>query len=111
MKQSVPEILLWPFVINLGIVSGAGLYGKRIILPQWFPSSAESGFRVDSEAMRRTDTGRTFWAYVATVPLTPLTLANPVVAWQAHGARQHWWLGAAVLMPVERIGTFSYFRQ
>jgi hypothetical protein len=109
MKQSVPEILLWPFVINLEIVSRAGPHEKRIILPQWFPASAESGFREDSEAMRRTDTGRKFLAYVATVPLTLLTLANLVVAWQAHGPRQHWWLGAAVLMLVERIGTFSYF--
>lgn len=28
-----------------------------------------------------------FWAYVTTVPLTLLTLANLIVAWQAHSAR------------------------
>jgi hypothetical protein len=51
MQQYVPEIVLWLFVINLGIAFGAGLYEKRIILPQWFPTAAESGFRVDSEAI------------------------------------------------------------
>src|SRR5262249_60481357 len=99
----------WLFVLHLGIACGAGLYEKRIMLRQWFPTAMTSGLRVDSEAMRRTDTGRQFWVYVTTVPLTLLTLANLVVAWQAHGARRHWWLGAAVIMLVERIGTFSYF--
>jgi hypothetical protein len=75
--------------------------------------SRRGGVRVPrgQQAMRHTDTGRKFLAYVATVPLTLLTLANLVVAWQAHGPRQHWWLGAAVLMLVERIGTFSYSRE
>jgi hypothetical protein len=109
MQHYVPEIVLWLFVINLGIACGAGLYEKRIMLPQWFPTAAESGLRVDSEAMRRTDTGRQFWAYVTTVPLTLLTLANLVVAWQAQGPRRHWWLGAAVMILIERSGTFSYF--
>jgi hypothetical protein len=109
MKQYVPEILLWLFVMNLGIAFGAGLYEKRIILPQWFTVSPESGLRINSEAMRRTDTGRRFWAYVTTVPLTLLTLANLVVAWQSQGPRRPWWLGAAVITLVERIGTFSYF--
>jgi len=108
MQHYVPEFLLWLFVIKLGIAGGAGLYEQRIILPQWFPTAAESGFRVDSEAMRRTDTGRQFWAYVTTVPLTLLTLAHLVVAWQAQGSRRHWWLSAAVMILVERIGTFSY---
>jgi hypothetical protein len=57
MNKYVPEILLWLFVINLGIAYGAGLYEKRIILPQWFSKSAESGLRVNSEAMRQTQHG------------------------------------------------------
>jgi hypothetical protein len=34
---------------------------------------------VNAEAMRQTNTGLRFWAYVTTVPLTLLTLANLVV--------------------------------
>jgi len=60
MNQYVPEILLWLFVMNLGIAYGAGLYEKRIILPQWFSKSGEAGFRVNSEAMRQTNTGLRF---------------------------------------------------
>jgi hypothetical protein len=107
--QDVTEILLWLFVMNLGIAFGAGIYEQRIIVPQWFSLSPEAGFRVNSEAMRQTDTGRRFWAYVTTVPLTLLTLGSLVVAWQAHGARYEWWLGAAVIVLAERIMTLSYF--
>ena len=108
MAQYIPDILLWLFVINHGIAFGAGLYEQRIILPQWF-SRSDSGIRVNSAAMRRTDTGRSFWAFVTTVPLTLLTLANLVVASQSQGPRREWWLGAAVITLVERIATFSYF--
>ena len=109
MAQYIPDILLWLFVINHGIALGAGLYEQRIILPQWFSRSSESGIRVNSAAMRSTDTGRRFWAYVTTVPLTLLMIANLVVAWQSQGPRHQWWLGAAIVTLVERIGTFSYF--
>jgi hypothetical protein len=109
MPQYVSEILLWLFVINLGIAFGAGLYEQRIILPQWFRRSAEPGIRVDIAAMRSTDTGRRFWAFVTTVPLTLLTVANLVAAWGSQGQRHEWWLGAALITLVERITTFSYF--
>jgi len=78
--MDIADIVLWLFVMNLGITFGAGLYEIRIILPQWFSVSPESGFRVNSEAMRRTDARLRFWAYVTTVPLTLLTLASLVVA-------------------------------
>jgi hypothetical protein len=109
MAQYIPETFLWLFVINHGIAFGAGLYEQRIILPQWFNASSESGIRVDGAAMRSTDTGRRFWAFVTTVPLTLLTLANLVVAWQSQEPRHDWWLGAAVITLVERVATFSYF--
>lgn len=109
MTRYLPEILLWLFVINHGIAFGAGLYEQRIILPQWFNRSSESRIRVNSEAMRSTDTGRRFWAFVTTVPLTLLTLANLGAAWQSPSPRHEWWLGAAVVTLVERIATFSYF--
>jgi magnesium-transporting ATPase (P-type) len=105
----VPDLLLWLFVINQGVAFGAGLYEQRIILPQWFSRSSESGIHVNGAAMRDTDTGRRFWAFVTTVPLTLLTLANLPVAWQSHGPRHQWWLGAVVIALAERIATFSYF--
>ena len=109
MAQYIPDILLWLFVINLGIAFGAGLYEQRVILPQWFSHSSGGRIRVNSAAMRSTDVGRRFWAFVTTVPLTLLTLANLVVAWQSQGPRREWWLGAALITLAERIATFSYF--
>src|SRR5713226_7737367 len=105
----IETLLLWLFVIDLGIAFGGGLYEQRIVLPQWFPRSQGGGLQVDSEAMRRTDPGRRFWAFVTTMPLTLLTLASLAVSWRWQGALRDWWLAAAAITPVELIGTFSYF--
>ena len=77
--QYISEILLWLFTINLGIAFGAGLYETRIILPRWFIKS-ENRFLVNNKAMNETDTGRKFWGFVTTMPLTLLTIANLIVA-------------------------------
>jgi len=108
MWQYISEILLWLFVINLGIASGAGLYETVIIIPQWFIKSP-TGLVIKSEAMRQSDTGRKFWAYVTTIPLTLLTLANLVVAWQSQGPEHYWWLSASLIVLIERIATFTFF--
>lgn len=105
----LPKILIWLFVINLGVAFGAGLYEARIEFPQWLVYSAEFGYRWDAEAARRANTGLRFWVYVTTVPLTLLTLANLVAAWRMEGAIRGWWLGASVAAMAERIFTFSYF--
>ena len=59
--------------------------------------------------MLEIDTGRKFWGFVTTLPLTLITLANLFVAWQAQGPRQDWWLAAASITLIERVGTFSFF--
>lgn len=80
MTAPIWDVLLWLFVVNLGIAFGAGLYEQRIVLPQWFDRSSQSGVRVDGEAMRRTNSGLRFWVYVTTVPLTLLTLLSLTIA-------------------------------
>lgn len=81
----ISRILLWLFVINLGVVFGAGLYEARIEFPQWLIYSGENGYRWSAEAARQANTGVRFWVYVTTVPLTLLTLGNLVVAWRSQG--------------------------
>lgn len=108
MLQYIPEILLCLFIINLGIASGAGFYKNRILIPQWFIKSS-NGFVVNSEAIHQTDTGRKFWGYITTVPLTLLTLANLLIAWQSQGPEHYWWLGASLITLMERIATFTFF--
>lgn len=78
--------MLRELVDALLIVTGYGLVRPRATrlvlawhrrdLPQWFSKSEKSGFQVNSEAMRQTNTGLRFWAYVTTVPLCLWTLAR-----------------------------------
>jgi hypothetical protein len=101
-------IALWLFVINLGIAFGAGLYEHRIVIPGWLVySESEAHWR--AEAARRDDTGRRFWAFVSTIPLTLLTLCSLYLAWHATGTLRYWWLAAALVALADRLLTFSYF--
>ena len=99
MRKYVPGVLLWLFVINLGIALGAGLYESRVVIPGWYNAPPQTW----------PNTGVEFWVYVTTVPLTLLTIANLVAAWRERGLRRYWWLGASVISLVERGATFSYF--
>jgi len=101
------DALLWLFVIFGGIAVGAGLYEMRINVPRWF--APHSPTPVDISALQADDPGRRFWAFVTTAPLTLLTLSGILVAWNPQTARDQWWLAAAGLSLVERIGTFAYF--
>ena len=108
MPAAMSTLLLWLFVINLGLAFGAGLYEHRIVVPRWL-SAAGNTVHWNADAVRRDDPGLRFWAYVTTGPLTLLTLANLVAAWLASGEARRWWLAAAVVVLAERIFTFSYF--
>ena len=109
MAEVITGIVLWLFVINLGIAFGAGLYETRIVVPQWLAYSPESGYRWNAEAARQADVGLKFWVYVTTVPLTLLTLASLAVAWWTQDVVRNWWLGAATAALVDRGMTFTYF--
>jgi hypothetical protein len=108
MPGTIPTILLWLFIINLGVAFGAGLYEHRIVVPDWIVHR-DDGVHWNAEAARRDNTGLRFWAFVTTGPLTLLALANLVAAWTASGALRGWWLGAALAVLVDRVLTFSYF--
>ena len=108
MSKIFPAVLLWLFVINLGIAFGAGLYEHRIVTPDWI-SRDGSGSHWNAAAARHDNTGLRFWAYVTTGPLTLLTLVNLFVASRTTGPERGWWLAAALVVLLDRILTFSYF--
>lgn len=93
------RIILWLFVIFLGIGFGAGIYEARVVLPQWLNIPPDQW----------PNTGLLFWAYVTTIPLTLLTVLNAIAAWRDHSSMRPWWLSSVVVIIVERIATFSYF--
>jgi hypothetical protein len=108
LSETTSKMVLWLFVMNLGIAFGAGLYEHRIVVSRWV-SSGESGSHWNADAARQDDVGRRFWAFASTVPLTLLTLANLFAAWRSSGAVRGWWLAAALAVVAERAFTFSYF--
>lgn len=103
------ELALWLFVVFSGIAVGAGLYEMRVNVPRWFTALGNSPACVNALAITADDSGRRFWGYITTVPLTLLTLAGCVIAWNPATARERWWLLAAAVMLAERVGTFGYF--
>jgi hypothetical protein len=109
MSQTTSTVLLWMFVINLGVAFGAGLYEQRIVFPTWLSSSLQSGLHWNGEMARRDDVGRRFWGFVSTGPLTLITLANLYAAWHATGIVRGPWLAAGSLELAGRLFTFSYF--
>jgi hypothetical protein len=99
----ISKALLWLFVIDLGIVFGAGVYEARISISRWMASGWHP------EEALRDDTGRRFWAFTTTVPLTLLTVGNLWVGWQSSGELRIWWLAAAFGALADRVSTFGYF--
>ena len=109
MPESISRALLWLLVINLGIALGAGLFESRIVVPRWISSSPDLVRHWNAEAARQDDTGRRFWAFVTTLPLTLLTLANLIAAWRTPAPMRGWWLTAAIAAVADRVVTFAYF--
>lgn len=108
MSAPVPW-LLWLFVVNLGLVFGAGIYEQRVVMPRWLERRRDAPARWHADALRADDVGRKFWVFAATIPLTVCTVASLVFAWRADDAAQAWWLAAASLAAVERLATAGYF--
>lgn len=102
------KIILWLFVINLGITFGAGLYEALVEFPHWLVKTAD-GLVWSAEAARNTDSGMKFWAFVSTGPLTLLTLASLFFAWKSKGELRKWWMVASCIVLVERLFTFTFF--
>ena len=108
MTTDVP-LVLWLFVVNLGLVFGAGVYEHRIVAPRWLVQQSGQPARWDAAAARLDDVGRRFWVFAATIPFTVLTFTSVALAWRAGDAAHAWWLAAASLAAIERFATAGYF--
>ena len=82
MTTDVP-LVLWLFVVNLGVVFGAGVYEQSVVAPGWLIRQSGQPPRWDAAAARRDDVGRRFWVLAATLPFTILTVTSVVLAWPA----------------------------
>lgn len=100
------KIILWLFVIVLGITFGAGLYEARVVVPDWINPQ---DYFWNADAAKRSDTGLRFWVYITSIPLTLLTLASLVSLKFSKGDLRKWWGFAAGAALIDRIMTFGYF--
>ena len=98
----IPSIVLWLLALDLSVAFGAGLYEARIVVPLWSSAPPES--------LHSPDSGRRFWAFATTVPLTLLAIASMVLLLTPMSEqRRLWWTIATGLVVLERIATFAYF--
>jgi hypothetical protein len=107
--MNITEILLLCSVINVGIALGAGLYETKIVIPLWFDKAANGNYYVNFDNMQNIDSGRKFWGFVTTIPLTLLMITNLVFAFQSQPPLHDWWVAATLIILIERVGTFTFF--
>ncbi len=106
--MKAPTLVLWLFVIFLGIAFGAGLYELRVEVPQWLAPS-EGGYIWNAAAVRAADPGLRFWAFVSTGPLTLLTLLSLYFSAKSKAPVRRWWMAATHTTVIERLMTFFFF--
>ena len=106
--MKAPQIVLWFFVIFLGIAFGAGLYELRVELPQWL-TRVDGNYVWNAAAARAADSGLRFWAFVSTGPLTLLTLLSLYFSAKSRAPVRRWWMAATHTAVVERLMTFFFF--
>jgi hypothetical protein len=109
MLSGFPSFALLMFVIFHGVAFGAGLYEQRVVVPRWMGSSPGGACYLHPEAMRIDDSGRRFWGFVSTGPLSLLTLINFYFAFSSTAPVRTLWLAACAVTLVERAFTFAFF--
>lgn len=109
MSSRMSRVIVGAFVVNLGVALGAGLYESVIVVPEWLTVSEGSRWAWNPEAAAEADTGRRFWVFVSTGPLTVLALANLLLAFRTARSARRWLLPAALISSAERVFTLGYF--
>jgi len=107
MSHKHARILLWLFVIGLGISAGAGLYETKTQMPRWVRSARANG--LPSQVASSANTGMQFWLYTTALPLTLLTLASFFAIRFVDPETRKWWLIAAWASLGSQILTLAYF--
>ena len=107
--ETLSKVFLWLFLLNLGTAFGAGLYEHRIVVADWLSLGPDGLWHWNAQVAQQDDTGRRFWGFVTTGPLTVLTLATLFAAWKAPVGLRGWWLGAGVAALMDRLLTFGFF--
>src|SRR5690348_11930719 len=113
MRQfSIPQMILWLFVIALGIEIGAGLYETLVVLPLWTtapPDSVTAYYQHNSANPQfALNAGGRFW--MGATPLVGLlALATLLSGFRTRPQHRQWRIAGTVLALVVVLSTFAWF--
>ncbi len=112
MRFSVPRILLWLFVIVLGIEIGGGLYETLVVMPVWTQSPPDSVLayyhhNVANQQFVLNQGGR-FWVFF-TPALGLISLATLLSGLKTPPEHRKWRIAATLLALLVVVSTFVWF--
>ncbi|HVE58045.1 MAG TPA: DUF1772 domain-containing protein [Pyrinomonadaceae bacterium] len=114
MKQqfSIAQILLWLFVITLGITLGGGLYETLVTMPLWSaspPDSVIDYYRHNSANPQfALNQGGRFWIYFTPL-LGLLSIATLLSGFKTRPEHRRWRIAGTVFALTVVVVTFAWF--
>lgn len=109
MALDLPSLALLLFVVTHGVAFGAGVYEQRVVVPRWMGIGPDGSPLFDANAMRADDTGRRFWVFVTTFPLSLLLAVNAYYALATPPPHRVALQVACAVTLFERVLTLFYF--
>jgi hypothetical protein len=111
-KLSIAQILLWLFVIALGIELGGGLYETLVVMPLWSaapPDSVLEYYRHNAaNPQLALNAGGRFWMFAT--PLVGLTaIAALLSGLKTRAEHRKWRIAGTILALIVVISTFAWF--
>jgi hypothetical protein len=111
-KLSISQIILWVFVIWLGLEIGAGIYEALVVVPLWasaVPDSVIGYYQHNAADPRYTmNAGLRFWIF-ATPGVGLLSIATLLSSFKTRPEHRKWRLAGAGLALLVVISTFAWF--
>jgi hypothetical protein len=101
------QILLWLFVVALGVLLGGAIYEALVVTPLWAGAPPESVWGWNANP-RYAIVPKNFWGVVSPL-VTLLSLAAAVAGWAATPARRRWLVLSAGCFFVVTLSTILYF--
>jgi Domain of unknown function (DUF1772) len=102
------EILLWVYVVMVGVLMGGGLFERAVLVHVWSSDPPDSVRSWNPNPKYALDPPRRFFMYV-TLPVMILTPWNAFYAWRSAGPMRFWLLLSAGLVMFVIIITVGYF--
>lgn len=111
-RMQIEQILLWLYVILLGIAIGGGLYEMRVTVPLWAHSPPESAWYWEAQRITNPQNapqaGLRFWIFIT--PLhTLLSVATLIAGWKTRGAHRKWLFASTITVIILHACAFIWF--